>query len=486
MKKIYSLLLGLCCFPLMGAAQTTYYVDAVKGKNTQDGLSPSTALKTLKEASALKLTPGDSLLLKSGQTFKGQLVLQGQGNKEQPIVVSKYGGETKPIIAAEGKYNAGVYLKNVSYYTIENLAISNMGQERKAKRYGVFLYLENYGVAKNITIQNLYVYDVNGSLIKKQGGTGAIHTVCAKGRVKSRFDNLVIQHNHIYNCGRNGIWLRGNTNREQWNPSTGVRIAYNLMEQVPGDGIVIIGTDGAVVEYNTMKDSPDVMPVQDAAAGIWPWSADNTLIQFNEVSGHKAKWDGQGFDSDWNCKNTTIQYNYSHDNYGGFLLVCNNGSSINTPGNSGTINTQVRFNVSINDGIRPYPTRQKGVFSPTFHISGPCNKTYIQRNLFIVPKKADKNIDHTFIKYDNWGGPWPSNTYFMNNIIVAKTELDVLLGKEKNSIYSNNQILNKTVGLPRQTTTQIEIPTPDPEAIEIMIERFFKDNKKVQKYLREL
>ena len=33
------------------------------------------------------------------------------------------------------------------------------------------------------------------------------------------------------------------------------------------------------------------------AAGIWPWSCDNTLVQFNEVSGHKAPWDAQGFDS---------------------------------------------------------------------------------------------------------------------------------------------------------------------------------------------
>ena len=73
-----------------------------------------------------------------------------------------------------------------------------------------------------------------------------------------------------------------------------------------------------------MRDCPDVLPMTEAAAGIWPWSCDNTTIQFNEVYGHKAPWDAQGFDADYNCNNTIIQYNYSHDNYGGLVLVCNN------------------------------------------------------------------------------------------------------------------------------------------------------------------
>lgn len=82
-----------------------------------------------------------------------------------------------------------------------------------------------------------------------------------------------------------------------------------------------------MIEYNVMRDCPDMLPDTEAAAGIWPWSCDNTLVQFNEVSGHKAPWDAQGFDSDWNCRGTVIQYNYSHDNYGGLVLVCNDGTA---------------------------------------------------------------------------------------------------------------------------------------------------------------
>ena len=143
-----------------------------------------------------------------------------------------------------------------------------------------------------------------------------------------------------------------------------------------------------------MRDFPDILSHEEAAAGIWPWSSDNTLIQYNEVSGHKAKWDGQGYDSDYNCIGTTIQYNYSHDNYGGFLLICNNGFSFKGSGNIGTKQTIIRHNISINDGIRPYPTKRKGDFSPVFHITGPTENTYIHNNIIILPKNT---LDNTIV-----------------------------------------------------------------------------------------
>ncbi|WP_259300774.1 right-handed parallel beta-helix repeat-containing protein [Phocaeicola plebeius] len=90
---------------------------------------------------------------------------------------------------------------------------------------------------------------------------------------------------------------------DAYNKHTIVR--NNVIERVPGDGIVPIGCDSTLIEYNLMCDSPDILPMTEAA-GIWPWSCDNTIIQYNEVWGHKAPWDAQGFDSDYNCQNTLI------------------------------------------------------------------------------------------------------------------------------------------------------------------------------------
>lgn len=115
---------------------------------------------------------------------------------------------------------------------------------------------------------------------------------------------------------------------------------------MPGDGIVPIGCDSALVEYNLMRRCSRLLPLGEAAAGIWPWSCDNTTIQFNEVSDHKAPWDGQGFDSDFNCTNTLIRYNYSHGNEGGFILICHPGNS-NPADNIGNLGRKTIVNIPL-------------------------------------------------------------------------------------------------------------------------------------------
>ncbi|MCA1760105.1 MAG: right-handed parallel beta-helix repeat-containing protein, partial [Bacteroidales bacterium] len=263
---------------------------------------------------------------------------------------------------------------------------------------------------------------------------------------------------HLHHCGRNGINSRGYTNRKEWHPSLNVVVRNNLLEQIPGDGIVPIGTDGALIEYNIMRDCPDILSHEEAAAGIWPWSADNTIIQFNEVSGHKAKWDGQGFDSDWNCQNTIIQYNYSHDNYGGFLLVCNNGGNVHTDRNIGTTNTIIRYNVSVNDGIRPYETERRSWFAPTIHISGPVEDTKIYNNVFIIPEKPLKENDRTIVEMDNWGGPWPENTFFANNIFYVGEKADFYFEGDTGTQFTNNCFYGKFENMPDDPAAIFENP----------------------------
>ena len=215
---------------------------------------------------------------------------------------------------------------------------------------------------------------------------------------------------------------------------------------MPGDGIVPNCCDGALVEYNVMRDCPRLLPEGEAAAGIWPWSCDNTTVQYNEVSDHKAPWDAQGFDSDWNCRNTLIQYNYSHDNEGGFLLICNNGGA-KAPRNIGNIGTMVRYNISVNDGLRPHTTR-KGRFSPTFHISGPCKDTRIYNNTIVIPRKPSDDMDRTLIEMDNWGGPWPEDTRFANNLFIAEERADIFMGEAVRTTFVKNAFSGSFQNLP--------------------------------------
>jgi hypothetical protein len=432
------LLMVLCFLSLTGFSQTIHYLDSKHGNDKNSGLKPSASWASLARVNDNVFKPGDKLLIKSGTVYKGQLVLRGSGKEGMPIIVDVYGKGSKPRIDGGGATTSAVLLENVEYWEVSNLEITNTGAQRQARRTGIAVIARNFGESHHIYLRNLSIHDVNGSLVKNEGGGSAIFWHNSGDSIRSRFIDLRIENCHLYSCERNGIIAHGYSNRANWYPSLGVVIRGNLLEKIPGDGIVPIGCDGALIEHNIMRDSPDILSHEEAAAGIWPWSCDNTTIQYNEVSGHKAKWDGQGFDSDWNCQNTIIQYNYSHDNYGGFLLICNDGSSIGKRSNIGTTGTIVRYNISINDGLRPYPTERAGIFSPVFHITGPCINTQIYNNIIIVKPKTSAGIDRTLVKMENWGGPWPENTVFRNNIFYSLDSSQFSFGQDIATIFSGN------------------------------------------------
>ncbi len=460
MRKSFWVLSSLFVFFIFISYQgkAIYYVDSAGGNDKNSGHSPQSAWATLEKVNQTQYKPGDKILFKSGCSWNGQLELKGSGSAETPIQINKYGEGKNPAIHGKGEKLHTLLLHNVEYWEIRNLEITNTGEESLAKRRGIIVSAQDFGDCHHIVLDSLEIHHVNGSLIKKDGGGSAIYWQNRGDSVMTRFVDLQITNCFLHHCERNGINSGGYTNRKKWHPSLNVVIRHNLLEQIPGDGIVPIGTDGALIEYNVMRDCPDSFTTTEAAAGIWPWSADNTIIQFNEVSGHKANWDGQGFDSDWNCQNTIIQYNYSHDNYGGFLLVCNSGSNVHTAQNIGTTNTIVRYNVSINDGIRPYKTGPKAWFSPTIHLSGPIENTKLYNNVFVIPEKPSAEIDRTIVQMDNWGGPWPLNTLFANNIFYVAENADFSFKGDVNTKFSNNCFFGKFENLPGDPAAIFENP----------------------------
>ncbi|KAA5549154.1 right-handed parallel beta-helix repeat-containing protein [Adhaeribacter rhizoryzae] len=430
-----------CCYactfsPRTGQKAVTekqYFVDAIKGDDAHTGHSPKQAWKTLAKVNSHVFEPGDKLLFKSGTTYEGQLKIQGAGTKNKLIIIDQYGKGAKPQLNAKGKHQAALLLYNTQYIGVNNLAIANQGENREAKRYGVQVELSDFGTAHNIALRNLEVHDVNGSLVKQQGGGAGIIFINGGRTTPSRFDGVLVENCSIKNCARNGLLINGNWQRSRWFPNLNVVIRRNLIQGVPGDGIVPTGCDGALIEHNVMRDCPRLLPRGEAAAGIWPWSCDNTLIQYNEVSDHKAPWDGQGFDSDWNCRNTLIQYNYSHDNEGGFLLVCNDGSSPPT-NNVGNVGSIIRYNVSINDGHRTQG--QHAGFSPVIHVAGPTRNTRIYNNLIYVTRRS-AGMDSTLINLDTWHG-YADSTLFANNIFYVAGGVKYLYGQSSRNFFQNN------------------------------------------------
>ncbi len=432
------------------SAAADYYIDSRSGSDANDGRSPKRAWKSLDRVNSVAFKPGDRVLFRKGTRYRGQLKPQGSGalvnGRPLFIVIDSYGKGPRPRIDGNGLAQAALLLRNAEYWRICGLEITNKSKKADPNRRGVMLELEDFGTARHIQLSDLYIHDVNGSHRKKdnEGGSAICWRNGGKSR-KSRFDGLLIENCHIRDCIRNGITGWGYCSRDEWHPNLNVVIRGNLIEGVPGDGIVPIACDGALVERNVMRNCPRLPADGGGAAGIWPWSCDNTVIQFNEVSGHKAPWDAQGFDSDWNCRNTLIQYNYSHDNEGGFLLVCNPGE-IGPPQNIGNIGTVVRYNISVNDGLRA--TGKHAGFSATFHISGPLKQTRIYNNLIYAPRKPSAKIDTSLVRMDRWGGTWPEDTVFANNIFVTDGKFGYMLGDSPGTVFLNNCYAGRHEGRP--------------------------------------
>ena len=432
-----------------------FHLDAKGGDDANDGLSEAAAWKTFKNLKNLKLDPGDQILFKKGETFRGVLEISGQGTEELPIIVGSYGdGDAKPIITApEGsKYALRVF--NSDYLTVQNLEVVNHGRQELPGRTGVMVECRDYGVSRGIRLNDLFVRDVNGTIIKKQGGGSGIllSNTNSKGGKISTFDGLTIEYCHIKNCYRNAMIWDGCWDRTNWYANKNVLVRYNLIEEVPGDGIVPIGCDGAIIEYNVMRNGTerfDPKSRTEAAAGIWPWSCDNTIIRFNEASGHKAPWDGQGFDADYNCTNTVIEYNYSHDNWGGMVLVCAAGDEKQYDYCWGNENPIVRYNISIGDGNRPHPARGK-MFSPSIHIGGPVDGLHLYRNIIHNKVKAAADIDRSMLVSDDWVG-CANNTTIKENIFYAPEKSDFNFTNSKNNHIEGNYYLGTYKNLPAQS-----------------------------------
>jgi len=379
---------------LHAVSRRTCYVDSEHGDDGNDGVSPERPWQSLEKINSETFGPGDRILFKAGSRFSGQLKPQGSGSEKEPIRIAMYGTGDRPLIAAGGQFGEALLLENQDYWEVSDLELTNNGPTRELFRNGIRIRVWNYETMRHIHLRNLSVHDVNGSLKKGEGEGYGILLENGGEEVRSRFDGILVEACHLARTDRNGICGRSSYRPDQARafPNLNVVIRKNLLEDIGGDGIKVWGCNGAIVEHNVIRGART--RCDDYAAGIWPWASDNTLIQFNEVSGVKGKKDGQAFDSDAHTTNTIFQYNYSHDNEGGFMLIC-------CFDNSGTI---VRYNISQNDQTR------------IFHMAGSNEKIQIYNNVFYIPEGDDV---HLFL----WTGResnWTRNVQIFNNIFYAK------------------------------------------------------------------
>lgn len=389
------------------AGQGDFYVDSAGGDDSQDGRTPESAWKSLGKVNEMTFSPGDRILLKTGSIWSGQLQPKGSGTADNPITLSSYGNGPKPILNGGGLAGGTVYLINQSHWVIQNLEVTNTAPERgNVFREGIFVENAGAGTIEGIRIADNYVHDVSGSFRYAGGDPHAFGgiTVYAGGAGTDRFDGVVIEGNMVERVGRTGIVVWD----QVWNgagySSENVVIRQNYVKESDSDGILTFGVDGGLIEYNVVESAGIYSEPGEfnGTAAIWPTRGKNNVVQFNEAfNTYKPEGDGQGFNLDIDTKDSIVQYNYSHDNAGGFILFVD---ATKTPGTeTGSTNNIVRYNISQNDAKH------------TFTFAGGVSAgTQIYNNTVYIGANANaKIIDH---EWDDAGDVNAAYS-FKNNLI---------------------------------------------------------------------
>jgi hypothetical protein len=435
------------------ATAATYYVDSARGSDTNPGVTITAPWKTLAKVNTTSLKPGDRILLGAGSVWHEQLAPRNSGSAAAPIVFDRYGEGPRPRLEGDGTIDDVVLLRNVQQIEVHNLEITNHGTGPAVRR-GVHIVLDNFGTAQHIVAAGLYIHDVNGTNEKKDNG-GIIFST--NGPVTpSRFDDLRIEDNIVWRVDRSAIAGQSyHWQRNHWFPSLRVVIRGNYVDDIGGDGIVPWATDGALVEYNIARNCNRRAGAFNA--GIWQWSTDNTLLQFNEASSTHDTRDGEGFDSDYNSRGTIFQYNYSHDNEGGFMLICSPGQR-NPAQNIGNTGTIVRRNISHNDRTR------------IFHISA-VGHAIVEENAIYVGAALDVQM----VLASNWSG-WTDDALFTTNRFFVEGAAryghasashpdgtyDIAPGwaPAKNIVFSGNLYFGKQIDRPDDVAGTVAAATP--------------------------
>jgi hypothetical protein len=274
----------------------TYYISSSTGNDTNNGLSPSSAFRTLQKLNTLTFAPEDHILFKSGDTFQGVFWLQGSGSLNNPIVVDMYGGSVKPIIDGNG-YQSCILIFDDDYIEINNLELKNEASHldslNNIKNYGGVA--NGLGDGKNVRyairiandlrdissfrLTNLLIHDIYPTPINN------IHTHKGYGIKVSPYlggtsTNYKITNVSIDNCA---ITKTGHYGMHLQKVDT-VFLLDNYFYHTGGSGIVTGSVENLLVANSIFDNSGSSFDPRmwKRGSGYWAWSCKNVTVQHNQ------------------------------------------------------------------------------------------------------------------------------------------------------------------------------------------------------------
>ena len=338
---------------------TTYYVDSIGGKDSNDGTSESKAFKTLDKVNDLNLEPGDTVLLKKGSVFEDQALKftkEDSGTAEAPVKVSTYGEGKRPQINTnghgqwelnygnpldnqnhkwKGTVSSSILIEDAEYLEIEGLELTNDRESstdtEKDKKYndadamdrtGVAGVAKDNGTVDHIVLNDLYIHDVTGNVYNKHMTNGGIYFIVAKPTNEGETGIARYNDVQIRNCSLNKVnrWGIAVGYTYQWGQfqtgelpdatmakygSSNVVIENNYLNHVGGDAITTMYLDRPLIQYNVSENAAEQINTKDYSKNQPSLDANGNP---NGTQGVGAGRVAAGI-WPWKCKNAIFQYN---------------------------------------------------------------------------------------------------------------------------------------------------------------------------------
>jgi hypothetical protein len=114
-----SLLVVLLATRLLAAV---YYLDGTSGRDTYSGRRPDSAWQSITKVRSLSLQPGDSVALRCGTSFDGNLWLTLNGQPGRPIVFTSWGSGPLPTVSNRADSAWQIWaINNSSHVVVEKI-----------------------------------------------------------------------------------------------------------------------------------------------------------------------------------------------------------------------------------------------------------------------------------------------------------------------------------------------------------------------------
>jgi hypothetical protein len=330
----------------------TYYVSP-SGDDHNSGRRPNQAWAQLERANQQAFAGGESLCLEGGMSFAGTLRFDAAdgGRADAPIRVGSFGHGRATI---EAGADSALSIENTAGLIVEDLVLHGLWQAdaQTGNAADGVSAINHLGAGRQLAFLQLNRLEVSGF---KTAGIALRAMPPDDGR-QGGFADVTISDCSVHDNGDFGVTTVGPFNLAPGYSHKNVTLrGLRVFRQRglqhkgshTGSGIVLEDVDGALVEQSVaygngeFNDNPN-----GGGYGIWAWDSRAVTIQHNESYGNRTMTkDGGGFDLDGGVTDSSIQYNFSHDNqgagYGAFQF-----EGARPYGNNLT-----RYNISQNDGF---------------------------------------------------------------------------------------------------------------------------------------